>query len=54
MPRQRKRTKRQLTLNIEDKLLTAAELQAAREKTDRVKWIISAIEDKLRALGKWE
>jgi hypothetical protein len=53
MPRQRKKTKKQLTLNLEGPLLRAIELQAAREKTDRVKWLTTAAEDKLRALGKW-
>ncbi len=52
MAGQRKKTKQRVTLNIEAPLLRAVELQAAREKTDRVKWMVEAIMDKLESLGK--
>jgi hypothetical protein len=38
-----------MTLNIEEVTLRAVEVAAARKKTDRVKWIVGAIEEKLRA-----
>ena len=52
MPGQRKKSKTRITLPIEERLARAVEIQAAREKIDRVAWIIEAIKDKLERLGK--
>jgi len=52
MAGQRKKTKERITLNIEGPLLRAIERQAIRANTDRVKWIILVLEDRLRELGK--
>lgn len=52
MAGQRKKTKHLITLPIEDEVLRAVLLQAAREKTDKVKWINEVIVAKLRELGK--
>jgi hypothetical protein len=38
-----------MTIAIEDVILRAVEVDAARMKTDRVKWITAAIEEKLTA-----
>lgn len=54
MADQRKKTKTRITLPLEEALLRAIELQAAREKKpDRVQWIIEKLEDALRTAGKW-
>lgn len=53
MPKPNRRKGRtQITLPIQETLLRAVEMQAAREKVDRVKWINTTCEDKLRDLGK--
>jgi len=52
MAGQRKKSKERVTLNIEGPLLRAIERQAMRAHTDRVKWIIQVLEDRLRDLGK--
>ncbi len=48
----RKKTKQSIELYMERQLVRAIDLQVAREKTDRTKWLTALAEDKLRALGK--
>ena len=52
MAGQRKKSKKRITLPIESALLLAVEIQAAREKTDRIKWINETLTNRLRELGK--
>lgn len=53
MAGQRKKSKKTVSLHIEDELLRAIDLQAAREKLKRMTWIIQTAENRLRELGKW-